>query len=649
MNDSIAKIGIRWVICIGFICCSFSVFGEEIKIYTTKGNGVPGSPDGEARRKGWLDNRRQVADQVNTDVALMHVGHTGGYSWWVVHMEFNLARIPANVSINSATLNFWGRSLSKDKGLIWYDHRHSPGTIDKSDYSSTFIDHLHDGKITKEPAYNSWGWMQGNVTTALQDAIRAGKHYLNIVIEREDPTRWEGGSYEIASAEDLNPNLHPYLSVDYSTARRSTIEKPAPSVRKIPASLLTRSPNSTFIRIPEQKSLAQVVKEIGNAACSILVDKNIVVKESIAIPENITLFFVPPGLLTVNSGVTLHIKGAISSPPALCFSGEGTISIENGQSVYVDWWGSDGRAIQHAINACKEGKVILLDKVYKTSSSIIGRRGIVLLGAATDEIWTKNTGTVIEYTGRKPAPILDFRGPRWFGVRNLKLVGNKRASYGLITGHRGIGSRAKYSEIDHVFIYDCGTGLDLGGTDDITISYVGIFSCGIGITGAHTQVRFYECSFVGCKVGFEVMNASKCSFYKCLWCGNQDVDILISAQDHPGGTYSFRDCWFENVRGCVLKRNASLKKTSGMGRFVFDCCKLHNYGYALMDCRGFERFGGEIILTNCDIPPTCSSYKIIDPAGKVRVIGNPFVPSRLVKEKNVYEVTLQKRTLDKRR
>ena len=621
--------------------------GDMVRLYPSKGNPARKSIDAEVEKKGWLDNRRWAADRTDANAALMHVGHTGGYGWWIVQMEFNLKDLPAHAAVDSATLRFRGRSWSKDKGLTWYDHRHTPGSIDTTDYGATFepdfIDHLHDGAIEGEPVYGAWSWMEADVTEAVRDAVEAGATFLSLVVEREDPHHWEGGFYEIESAETANPDNRPVLLVKTSPADTEVRDRPRPTPPAWGA-WKGLSPADPAVRLSDGATLAQRVAEIGHGVCTLLIDREARVTEKVTIPRNLTLLFVSPGHLDLGKDAVVRIEGPIVAPPAPCFSGSGTVTIANGQDIYADWWGADGEAIQRAIDACDRGRVLLLDNVYPSSRSIHGKRGVILEGVATDEIWTKNTGTVIAYTGRKPVPILDIRGPRWFGLRNVKLVGNKWASHGLITAHRGIESRAKHSEIDHVFIYDCGVGIDLGGTDDITLSTIEIFHCGIGLTGAHTQARFRECSFVGCKVGFEVMNASKCSFYKCLWCSNQDIDLLISAQDHPGGTMTFRDCWFENVGGTILKRNPALKKTSGMARFVFDGCKLHDYGYALFDCRGFERFGGEIVLMNCDMPPTCSSYEILDPAGKITVIGIPTVPPQLRKKSKVFELALRERT-----
>ncbi len=632
------------VLCLG-VCCDIA-FAKEGTVFLRISNGVL---DGECSKKGWLDHRLWSADDVDLKGGLLRVGHTGGYGWHVGQLEFPLEQLPKNIKIKSAVLKLWTRSWAQSEvGLNVIVFNHTPGKIDKDDYSSSFdqsfFSNLAIRKAGDLPKYNTWKKISIDLTEDLAGALRAGRKFFSVILERTNPKSWDGGFFEIASSEDKNKKNRPVLIVKYDdmsdTAGQSN-KTFTPNSKKNPT-VTTLSPLKGLACIPTETSLSDYVRKIGNQPLGILIDREMKIKSDLVIPQNITLFFAPPGSFVIDKGKTVVISGQISAPAVPCFKGDGKILIKNHNSVYADWWSPDGDGIQKAIDSIESGKVVLLDKVYQTTKSVKGKKGIYLTGAFTHEIWRQDNGTVIEYVGDKPVPVLDFRGATWFGARNFKIVGHKRASHGLVTGHRGMCLRAKHSEIDHLFIYQCGIGLDLGGTDDITVSYLEIFNCHIGLSGAHTQVRFYECSFVGCDTGFEIMNASKCYFYKCLWCSNLQTDLLLSTPDHPGGTYTFRDCWFENVGGTIMKLNPALKRNLGMGRYVFDVCKLHDYGYAFIDATGVGKYGCQITMKTCDIPPTCSSFKIIDPKKKVTVVGIPSAPAKL-DAANIYECRLEKR------
>lgn len=375
--------------------------------------------------------------------------------------------------------------------------------------------------------------------------------------------------------------------------------------------------------LTESETLAGVVSQIGQDSNTIFIARNVVVDSDVNIPKNITLFFTPPGKLDVAANTTVTIVGIINAPAAQCFSGQGDIVIESGQPIYADWWGEDGQAIQKAINACSSGKVLLLDKVYETTSTITGKRGIVLQGVQSDEFLTTDTGSVIKYTGVTQNPVLDFRDQRYFGVVDLKISGNGVASHGLITGSEGMALRAKFSHIKNLVITDCGIGLDLGNTDDLSISNVIFQYCNKGVVGAHTNVGFYDCSFIENSVaGFQVETASKGSFYKCKWTGNA-VDIIFSADPHPGSVYTFRDCWFENSTDTIL-RQAPLGVQTGIATLVFDKCILHTFGTCLMDLTNLGGYDSKIVFYNCNIPQATSSGSIVDPSGLIAIVGFPL-------------------------
>ncbi|MDD5458782.1 MAG: hypothetical protein PHF37_05270 [Phycisphaerae bacterium] len=366
-----------------------------------------------------------------------------------------------------------------------------------------------------------------------------------------------------------------------------------------------------------------LLSEERGTAKMFIVDQEFVINKDTIIDSQNPLFVYPPGIIKVSKGVTLTIEGIIQSGPYKIFEGEGNIIIKNRNDIYVDWWGEDGTAIQKAINSVDSGRILLLEKQYDIQKSIKGKRGVIIQGKQSHELWTEDTGTVLNYTGKENEPVLDFRGARIFGVRDLKILGRDIASHGIITGHRGIETRAKNSTIENLVIFNCGVGVDMGETDDVFLTKVVFLHCNVGLRGTHTHVGVYDCSFIHSKrAGVEIATSSKGAFYRCLWTEN-NVDIMLTCNPHPGSVYAFRDCWFENCKDSIIKKAPEIKDEIGLLTWVFDECHMHSFGKSFMDFSGFGKYQSRVVFNNCQICPTTSSWDIYDPNGAVEVVYNP--------------------------
>ncbi len=195
---------------------------DIMTLYTTSGNGAPNSPDGRSYRHGWPDDISyhgeitRNAEGVITDSSPVYIGDTGGYNWNVMHVELNISSIPTNAQINSASLylRIQGWANNDNKKIVWYDHNHTPGTIDDEDYSATDQSPLHQGEFADVPDYNTWKWAHADVTAAVQDALSAGRDYVNFVIRADYNHYGNGWHYKVVSAE--NGSDIPYLAIDYT-------------------------------------------------------------------------------------------------------------------------------------------------------------------------------------------------------------------------------------------------------------------------------------------------------------------------------------------------------------------------------------------------------------------------------------------------
>ena len=196
---------------------------DVMTLYTTAGNGAPNSPDGGSWRHGWPDDISyhgeivQNAEGIDTSSGFpVYIGDPGGYGWNVMHIELNISSIPTNAQINSASLylRIQGWADNASKKIIWYDHNHTPGTIDDADYSATDQSPLHQGEFADVPDYNTWSWAHADVTAAVQDALSAGRDYVNFVIRADYNHYGHGWHYKVVPAE--NGSDIPYLAVDYT-------------------------------------------------------------------------------------------------------------------------------------------------------------------------------------------------------------------------------------------------------------------------------------------------------------------------------------------------------------------------------------------------------------------------------------------------
>ena len=158
---------------------------------------------------------------------------------------------------------------------------------------------------------------------------------------------------------------------------------------------------------------------------------------NLTIPANVSLRPERGAVLSIATGVTLTINGALDAGPYQIFSCTGTgkvvFNVGTAKEIYPEWWLTNippgtidmSAALQAAFNAAKACKIpVLLSNTYLINTGIsltsgwtnlrIINRGIIKAGAAIQ--------------------MIDLDGVGWYGQLELQLDGNHIATGGLRIG-----------------------------------------------------------------------------------------------------------------------------------------------------------------------------------------------------------------------
>lgn len=146
--------------------------------------------------------------------------------------------------------------------------------------------------------------------------------------------------------------------------------------------------------VPDGSSLASVVSSLGNSQATIIIDRNHTLYSDLTVPENIQLYFISGGKITVGGNISVTLNGDVVNRDNLAiFSGDyddlqGDF-FERNQGIAPDWFSvsSDASKISLAVRKCRTVRFnrdysvdrLALDFAYKT----IDFNGFKLTGIAT--------------------------------------------------------------------------------------------------------------------------------------------------------------------------------------------------------------------------------------------------------------------------
>lgn len=111
-----------------------------------------------------------------------------------------------------------------------------------------------------------------------------------------------------------------------------------------------KSTGLNFIKTSDFSTLASAASAAVNK--TLIVDSNITIASDLVIPATVSLEFIQPGFITVNSGVTLTISGQLTAEPRPIFGGAGAVVFTSSSRAISPsaWFGAPGAVFNTARN-----------------------------------------------------------------------------------------------------------------------------------------------------------------------------------------------------------------------------------------------------------------------------------------------------------
>lgn len=193
----------------------------------------------------------------------------------------------------------------------------------------------------------------------------------------------------------------------------------------------------SVVSIEKYASIAAAVTAIGSTATTLVVDTAQTVSASVVIPSTLALKVVKPGLITINTGVTLTINGPFEAGLYQVFNCVGTGAVGFGlgavKEVYPEWWGvtgtADNVAIQAALTAVQGiAPVRFLAKTYQITAKLAVPDGGILSGVAS--AWETTAGTVFNCVGAITC-IETINGGGPYYIEGITLTGGAATAVGI--------------------------------------------------------------------------------------------------------------------------------------------------------------------------------------------------------------------------
>jgi len=169
--------------------------------------------------------------------------------------------------------------------------------------------------------------------------------------------------------------------------------------------------SSGWISASNYDSLNEAVSDIGSSNKTLLIAEDISINSNLTVPSNITLKFIYPGKVTIPSGKTLTINGAIEAGLWQIFDGDGSVDFETIVKVYPQWFGAKGDGITDDTDAI----IATFDAVPDGSTVFFPLGTYILKGADTIEV-SKSLNiifaadAIIDATSSTASPIFRFTG-----------------------------------------------------------------------------------------------------------------------------------------------------------------------------------------------------------------------------------------------
>lgn len=378
---------------------------------------------------------------------------------------------------------------------------------------------------------------------------------------------------------------------------------------------------------------ATMVSGIGATQTTLTVDAISTVSATVALPSTLSVRFISPGKLAINSGVTLTINGTLDAVPYQIFSGDGLIDLSGTSidDVYAEWWGIDGTADEVEINKAivAANQVNLLEKTYIVADTIKFKSGTVITGI-------NKRNTIISGSLTKAVMQSIAIATRYYDVilERFKIDNTNKANAG------GVGidfTKISTSIIRDVQCYNAETGILISGTayyNDIYSPIMNTVVTGIDIESGANENRIFAGKIDTSTTGISIDQASGTQVYGTE-CANFTTGIDVAPAGSTTST-KIMNCRFENtvLGGTGINiGDANSVQTSIFGVYCQNLTKFVDLGTntdttivgnfggltdAVNDNNALRQrgliFSGIIAFTDADTTPSVTSGSIFETA-----------------------------------
>ncbi len=347
--------------------------------------------------------------------------------------------------------------------------------------------------------------------------------------------------------------------------------------------------------------LAAAVAIAGSTHTDLIIAQQLTVSANLTVPSTIHMRVTRRGLITVAEGLTLTVLAPFEAGEHTCFAGTGSVVFGAGSvsSVHARWFGSDGAAVQAAVDAAARSikHVSVAPGVYLFDAPLqfpVGQLdwGVELTGAKCEDKYQALPGSysTVFRANSSIDSLVTMRTESTAGyyhvLRNVVLDGAAKATLGYVNGYQD-----KF--LDSCVLGCTGTGIALRNlTNDTYVSNVTATLCGVGqdcIDAYPSGAMFVNCKFrqnIG--AGISLASGVQLRYIGGIVEANGGCGVEITKGAAPlecvnfegvhfeaNGDYSvYQDgVWAVTYRDCMIAANAAdkcVKVVSGSAAF-YDC------------------------------------------------------------------------------
>jgi hypothetical protein len=319
----------------------------------------------------------------------------------------------------------------------------------------------------------------------------------------------------------------------------------------------------------DYSSFNAAIMAIGSTPATLVVSTALIGVTTASVPATLALRFVGGGSLSITTGQTLTILGAIDADAVTIFnnalSGQGTVSVTGNTrltEIFPQWWGAvldNATDDSAAINACivslgststtRGGpRVVITGPAAIASTILINRKSIEFDGLGWGRQGSTGQQSYLRWIGSAGSPMLRIQNAQGTFVRDLRLIGNASAKPSCaISFFQQAGFGMSRNFLENIAIGDLadGTAIGTGFTNGIAcegtlqnnaewvLENIYISGCsGVGIRQSSTQNVNWQVNgltVASCATGIYITGSIGGNNWN--FSANTTTDIVRAAQD----------------------------------------------------------------------------------------------------------------------